>query len=120
MNRREFLYGAAKSGIIIAGAPAIVRAESLMKIWVPPEVEILTDDIPFREWSLASHHLNATFFVGQDMVRVRTPYSGDDPRNVYLQHSAERLSAVINTRVFKQAVHDEMVELATFGSFTRQ
>ncbi len=37
MNRRDFLK---VSGIIL-GAPAIVRAESLMKIWVPPVTESL-------------------------------------------------------------------------------
>ncbi len=33
MNRRDFIKG---STIILLGAPAIVRAESLMKIWVDP------------------------------------------------------------------------------------
>jgi hypothetical protein len=33
MNRRKFLSSAG----LILGAPAIVRAESLMKIWVPLE-----------------------------------------------------------------------------------
>lgn len=37
MNRRDFLK---TTGLIVA-APAIVRAESLMKIWVPPEPKIL-------------------------------------------------------------------------------
>lgn len=32
MNRRKFLSSAG----LILGAPAVVRAESLMKIWVPP------------------------------------------------------------------------------------
>lgn len=38
MNRRGFL------GAILAGAaaPAVVKAESLMKIWVPPEPKIWT------------------------------------------------------------------------------
>lgn len=39
MNRRNFLLGSAA----IVAAPAIVRAESLMKIWVPP-AEVLTVD----------------------------------------------------------------------------
>ncbi len=40
MNRRGFL------GAILAAAaaPAIVKAESLMKIWVPPEPKILLPD----------------------------------------------------------------------------
>lgn len=35
MNRRSFLSSAG----LILGAPAIVRAESLMKIWVPTHTE---------------------------------------------------------------------------------
>lgn len=38
MNRRKFLTGAAA----LFCAPAIVRAGSLMKIWVPPEPRIVT------------------------------------------------------------------------------
>lgn len=42
MNRRFFLNGV----IAVAAAPAIVRAESLMKIFVPPK-EILTFESDF-------------------------------------------------------------------------
>jgi len=37
MNRRNFL----KSSVIIAVAPAIVKAENIMKIWVPSEKRII-------------------------------------------------------------------------------
>jgi hypothetical protein len=37
MNRREFLTGL----LALGAAPAIVRAESLMKIWTPPQDIIL-------------------------------------------------------------------------------
>lgn len=40
MNRRGFL----QSCLALAAAPAIVRAESLMKIWVPPQEIILARD----------------------------------------------------------------------------
>lgn len=40
MNRRGFLGGL----IGVVAAPAIVRAESLMKIWVPPVPKILTGE----------------------------------------------------------------------------
>lgn len=38
MNRRRFLSSAG----LILGAPAIVRAESLMKIWVPSAMDTAT------------------------------------------------------------------------------
>lgn len=41
MDRRDFLTAGTKVGIILLGAPAIVRAESLMKIWVPEKRIIL-------------------------------------------------------------------------------
>jgi len=45
MNRRGFL----QSGLILLGAPAIVRAESLMKIWVPPYQCRITGHRTWRE-----------------------------------------------------------------------
>ena len=56
MQRRSFLAG------IFAGAaaPAIVRASSLMKIWVPPQ-EVLTLDGP--EWFYANRQ-------GEDIAAV--------------------------------------------------
>lgn len=39
MNRRQFLQ---TSGALFC-APAIVKAENLMKIWVPPEKKIVVD-----------------------------------------------------------------------------
>ena len=38
MDRRKFLQGAAA----LFAAPAIVKADSLMKIWVPPKPEFVT------------------------------------------------------------------------------
>ena len=38
MNRRNFF----KAMLAAASAPAIVKADSLMKIWVPPEKKIVT------------------------------------------------------------------------------
>lgn len=40
MNRRGFLKAAA----MIVAAPAIVKAENLMKVWVPPEKKIITPE----------------------------------------------------------------------------
>lgn len=37
MNRRSFLQAC----LVAASAPAFVRAESLMKLWIPPEQRIL-------------------------------------------------------------------------------
>ena len=37
MNRRDFL----KTMIAAAAAPAIVKADNIMKIWVPPEKRII-------------------------------------------------------------------------------
>lgn len=37
MNRRNFL----KSMIAVASAPAIVKAENIMKVWVPPEKKLI-------------------------------------------------------------------------------
>lgn len=42
MNRRLFLRGA----VVVAAAPAIVRAESLMKLYLPPK-EIITFESQF-------------------------------------------------------------------------
>ncbi len=41
MNRRGFLGGL----VGVVAAPAIVRAESLMKIWVPPQGIVLPSGI---------------------------------------------------------------------------
>ncbi len=43
ITRRAFLGGTIKTTAILFCAPAIVRAESLMKIWIPTNQEIITD-----------------------------------------------------------------------------
>lgn len=48
MNRRNFL----KSMIAVASAPAIVKAENIMKVWVPPEKTILT----LADWARRIDH----------------------------------------------------------------
>ena len=42
INRRDFLIGASKVAVLASVAPAIVRAESIMPIYVPPEPRIIT------------------------------------------------------------------------------
>ena len=62
MNRRDLL-----KGILVAGCfPAIVRAESLMKIWVPPEKKIITgDDVAWDPAGSADTGYIAVFFDGK-------------------------------------------------------
>lgn len=43
VTRRDFLIGASKIAVAAAVAPAIIKAENAMKIWVPPEKKIITN-----------------------------------------------------------------------------
>ena len=62
MNRRDFL----KTMIAAAAAPAIVKAENIMKVWVPPEKKIITGELG---------HYNDLFMVNSVHIYSR----GDNP-----------------------------------------
>jgi hypothetical protein len=47
MERRDFLKGILAAGV----APAVVKAENLMKIYVPPEPDIYTNIVTIGEMS---------------------------------------------------------------------
>lgn len=75
LSRRGFLKA---SGIILA-APAIVRAESLMKIWTPPKDIILPQSLDFQVPSSQPGYYTLSFHLhnGTEWVRHNQTFFSD-------------------------------------------
>lgn len=67
-TRRGFLLGM----LALGAAPAIVRAESLMRIWVPPQRNVLTlDMIRAARDRLMQDRWTEPFYVAMDPANER-------------------------------------------------
>lgn len=64
MNRRSFLGG-------LLAAPAIVRAESLMKIWVPPKEVLVVKDQ--QRYMAKSRHFARNYGIQSELSRIVFP-----------------------------------------------
>ncbi|UCD23660.1 MAG: hypothetical protein JSW51_11565 [Gemmatimonadota bacterium] len=77
ISRRSFLTGGAKVAAALFCAPAIIQADRLMKVAMPPEPKIITDP-------------NAFNFTMQGLVRGSRVYVADDiTGQVYINETVD-------------------------------
>ncbi len=66
LSRRQFLLSAAA----LSAAPAIVRAESLMKLWVPPPIVFEMNQIEVVTGMELVEHPNDYIVIGYENVNA--------------------------------------------------
>lgn len=72
MDRRYFI----KNMIALCAAPAIVKADNIMKIWVPSEARLLT----FAEL----HARDRAILFGRPPLTNSAPFAEDDNTTIFL------------------------------------
>ena len=109
MNRRSLLLGL---GTVLA-APAIVRADSLMKLWVPPKPKLIVPDLVDEadlSGHLWTHDGKRVGWWVQRNRKVEFRWDDDKPTGHYTHgkhHSIDtfmRVTRVLEVKTFKPSL----------------